>query len=404
MVSKFSFDKDLLINFGLAILSILLLWAIIFGINKLFNLIYKKIENQTGNKIKGIKIKKYEVLTPVYVAKLINGILKILKIIILLVVFYFWLPLLFSIFPWTKHIAKTLIDYTLTPLSSLGSSIIDYLPSLFFIIIVYVVVKYINRILKFFATEIGKGRLKLDGFHKDWAKPTFIIAKLIVFVFALVLVFPYLPGSDSPAFQGVSIFMGVLLSLGSTGIVANAVGGLMIIYMRPFIIGDVVKIGDHLGTIISKGMLVTRLNTPKNEEISVPNKMVVENQIVNYSSEEKGKGVYIHTTVTIGYETPWRKVHEIMIDAANRTNDILSEPKPFVLQTALDDFYVAYEINGYLKNPSKMNAIYSELHQNIQDCFNENNVEILSPHYRVERIINESTIPNEYRKDRSKDH
>jgi len=401
MFSKFSLDKEVLINIGLAILAILLLWAIIFGINRLFKLIYKKIETQTGNKIKGINIKKYELLTPVYVAKLIIGVVKILKIIILLIVFYFWLPLLFSIFPWTKHFAKILIDYTLTPLSNLGSSFIDYLPSLFFIIIISIVVKYINRILKFFATEIGKGRLKLEGFHKDWAKPTFIIAKLIVFVFALVIVFPYLPGSDSPAFQGVSIFMGVLLSLGSTGIVANAVGGLMIIYMRPFIIGDFVKIGENIGTVISKGMLVTRLNTPKNEEISVPNKMVVENQIVNYSSDEKGKGVFLHTTVTIGYDVPWRKVHEIMIEAANRTNDILSDPKPFVLQTALDDFYVAYEINGFLKNPSKMNAIYSELHQNLQDCFFENNIEILSPHYRVERIINESTIPDDYQKDKS---
>jgi len=398
MFFKLSFDKEMLLNIGLAVLAILLLWAIIFGVNKLSKYVFYKIETQTGKKIKGINIKKYELLTPVYVAKLIIGVLKILKIIILLIVFYFWLPLLFSIFPWTKHIAKTLLDYTLTPLSNLGNSFIDYLPSLFFIFIVYIVVKYINKILKFFATEIGTGRLKLDGFHKDWAKPTLIIAKLIVFVFGLVIVFPYLPGSDSPAFQGVSIFMGVLLSLGSTGIVANAVGGLMIIYMRPFIIGDFVKIGENIGTVISKGMLVTRLNTPKNEEISVPNKMVVENQIVNYSSDEKGKGVYLHTTVTIGYDVPWRNVHEIMIKAADRTEDILSDPKPFVLQTALDDFYVEYEINGYLKNPSKMNAIYSELHQNLQDCFNENNIEILSPHYRVERIINESTIPDDYQK------
>jgi small-conductance mechanosensitive channel len=391
-------DKDLLINIGLAALAILLLVAIIFGINKLFKWIYKKIDSQTGNKIQGLNIKKYQVLTPVYIAKLINGVLKILKIIILLIIFYFWLPLLFSIFPESKNIANLLLDYTTTPLSNLWNSFINYLPSIFFIIIVFIVVKYINKILKFFSDEIGRERLKIDGFHKDWAKPTYVIAKLIVFVFALVIVFPYLPGSDSPAFQGVTIFMGVLLSLGSTGFVANAVGGLMIIYMRPFVIGDFVKIGNNIGTVVSKGMLVTRLNTPKNEEISVPNKMVTENQIVNYSSEDKEKGVYLHTTVTIGYDVPWRDVHKIMIDAAKRTSNILEDPKPFVLQTALNDFYVAYELNGYLKHPEKMSAIYSELHQNLQDCFNENNIEILSPHYRVERIINESTIPNTYKK------
>jgi small-conductance mechanosensitive channel len=376
--------KDVLINIGLAFIALLALGAIIFFVNRLFKWIYKKIETQTGNKIKGLNIKKYQVLTPVYIAKLIIGALKILKVFILIIIFYFWLPLLFSLFPESKKIADILLDYTLTPLSNLGSSFIAYLPSLFFIIVVFVVVRYINKILKFFAKEISKERLKIDGFHKDWSKPTLIIAKLIVFVFAIIIVFPYLPGSNSPAFQGVTIFMGVLL------------------YMRPFIIGDFVKIGDNVGTVVSKGMLATRLNTPKNEEISVPNKMVVENQIINYSSEDKEKGVYIHTTVTIGYNVPWREVHKLMIEAAKRTNNILDEHKPFVLQTALNDFSVAYELNGYLKNPVKMSAIYSELHQNLQDCFNENGVEILSPHYRVERIANESTIPDIYRKNKLK--
>lgn len=395
---NFKFDNETLINIALAAAAILFLVLVIWGINRVFNLIYKKIFSLAGDKIKGLSLKNYQFLTPEYSAKLIVGGFKIIRFLLLLIVFYFWLPLLFSIFPWTKDISDALIGYTIDPLKTLGIAFVNYLPSLFFIAIVFVIVRYINKVIKFFAKEITNERLKIDGFYKEWAKPTSIIIKLIVYVFALVLVFPYLPGSDSPAFQGVSIFMGVLLSLGSTGFVANAVGGLMIIYMRPFIIGDVVKIGDNVGTVISKGMLVTRLNTPKNEEISVPNKMVVEHQIVNYSSEEKGAGVFMHTTVTIGYDVEWRLVHQVMIDAANRTEDILDEPKPFVLQTALNDFSVAYELNAYSKNPAKMGAIYSELHQNLQDCFNENGIEILSPHYRVERVINESTIPEKYRK------
>ncbi|MGB0881495.1 MAG: mechanosensitive ion channel family protein [Vicingaceae bacterium] len=394
----FKFDNDHLINIALAAGAVLFLILVIYGINKVFNLIYKKIFGLAGDKIKGLSLKNYQFLTPEYTAKLIVGGFKILRLLILLIVFYFWLPLLFSIFPWTKDISDALIGYTIDPLKTLGTSFINYLPSLFFIVIVFIIVRYINKVIKFFAKEITNERLKIDGFYKEWAKPTSIIVKLIVYVFAIVLVFPYLPGSDSPAFQGVSIFMGVLLSLGSTGFVANAVGGLMIIYMRPFIIGDVVKIGDNVGTVISKGMLVTRLNTPKNEEISVPNKMVVEHQIVNYSSEEKGAGVFMHTTVTIGYDVEWRLVHQVMIEAATRTEDILEDPKPFVLQTALNDFSVAYELNAYSKNPARMGAIYSELHQNLQDCFNENGIEILSPHYRVERVINESTIPEKYRK------
>ncbi len=395
----FKLDNEMLINIALAIGAVLILATVIFGINRLFKLIYKKIDTLTGTKIKGLKIKTYEVLTPAYTAKLIVGVFKFIRVLILLIVFYFWLPLLFSIFPWTKHIADLIMSYTIDPLNSMWDSFVDFLPSLFFILIVLIIVRYINKVLKFFAKEITQERLKIDGFYKEWAKPTYIIIKLVIYVFALVIIFPYLPGSDSPAFQGVSIFMGVLLSLGSTGFVANAVGGLMIIYMRPFVIGDVVKIGDNMGRVISKGMLVTRLNTPKNEEISVPNKMVVENQIVNYSSEEKGAGVFMHTTVTIGYDVEWRKVHEVMIEAANRTEDILDDPKPFVLQTALNDFSVAYELNAYSKKPIKMGSIYSELHQNLQDCFNENGIEILSPHYRVERVINESTIPKKYRKE-----
>jgi small-conductance mechanosensitive channel len=390
-------DNELLIDIGLAIAAIAFLLALIYGINRLFRVIYKKIHSLAGDKIKGLSFKNYQFLTPKYTASLIVGGFKIVRLLILLIVFYFWLPLLFSIFHWTKDISDTLIGYTLNLLKSLASSFIDYLPSLLFITVVVIIVSYINKIINFFAQEISNERLKIDGFYKEWAKPTSVIVKLIIYVFALVFVFPYLPGSDSPAFQGVSIFVGVLLSLGSTGFVANAVSGLMIIYMRPFVIGDVVKIGDNMGTVVSKGMLVTRLNTPKNEEVSVPNKMVVEGQIVNYSSEEKGVGIFMHTTVTLGYDVSWRKVHETMIEAANRTTEIIDDPKPFVLQTALNDFSVAYELNAYTKNPSKMAVTYSELHQNLQDCLNEAGIEILSPHYRVNRSSNETTIPKEYR-------
>ena len=394
----FKLDNEILLDIGLAIGAVAFLLLFIYGINRLFRLINKKIHSLAGDRIKGLSTKNYQFLSPKYTASLIVGGFKILRLFILLVAFYFWLPLLFSIFNWTKNISDTLIGYAIDPLKSFGASFVDYLPSLFFIGVVFFIVRFINKIVNFFTKEITHERLKVDGFYKEWAKPTSVIVKLIIYVFALVFVFPYLPGSDSPAFQGVSIFVGVLLSLGSTGFVANAVGGLMIIYMRPFVIGDVVKIGDNLGAVVSKGMLVTRLNTPKNEEISVPNKMVVEGQIVNYSSEEKGVGIFMHTTVTLGYDVSWRKVHEVMIEAAKRTSEIIDDPKPFVLQTALNDFSVAYELNGYTKNPSKMALTYSELHQNLQDCLNENGIEILSPHYRVERSSNETTIPKEYKK------
>ncbi|MFT5627628.1 MAG: small-conductance mechanosensitive channel [Glaciecola sp.] len=394
----FKIDNETLLSIGFAIGAVAFLLILIFGINRLFKFTDKKIHSLAGDKIKGLSFKNYQFLTPKYTASLIVTGFKIVRLLILLIIFYFWLPLFFSIFHWTKDISNTLIGYTIKPLKSLGSSFVDYLPSLLFIGIVFFIVRYINKIINFFAKEISNERLRIDGFYKEWAKPTSIIVKLIIYVFALVFVFPYLPGSGSPAFQGVSIFVGVLLSLGSTGFVANAVSGLMIIYMRPFVIGDVVKIGEHIGTVVSKQMLVTRLNTPKNEEISIPNKMIVEGQIVNYSSEEKGVGIFMHTIVTLGYDVSWRDVHEVMIEAAKRTSEIIDDPKPFVLQTALNDFNVSYELNAYTKNPAKMGGTYSELHQNLQDCLNEKGIEILSPHYRVERSSNETTIPKAYRK------
>ncbi len=389
------FDNELLINIGLALLAVLGFVILVYGINRFFKYLNGKINDAIGTKIKGFKFKTYQILTAAYMAQLIIGFLKVFRLLIILICFYFWLPLLFSIFPWTKNIAHSILDYTLSPLKELGISFISYLPSLFFILVVFVIVRYINRLLKFFADEISRERLKIDGFYKEWSKPTYNIIRFIILIFAIVIIFPYLPGSNSPAFQGLSIFMGVLLSLGSTGFVANAVGGLMIIYMRPFIIGDVVQIGENLGRVVSKSILVTRLITPKNEEISVPNKTVSESQIINYSSKEKGKGVFIHTTITIGYDVPWRKVHEMLTEAANRTSNILSDPKPFVLQTALNDFNVAYELNGYTKEPLKMAKTFSELNQHIQDVFREENIEILSPYYKVERRNEESTVPKE---------
>ncbi len=390
-------NEEIVKEVALTLGAIALLVLVVYVINRLFKFFYAKIDHLTEKKMKSIKVKNYEILSPKYVSKFIVAVFKILRIVIILIAFYFWLFLLFGIFPATKGISDALFGYILKPIKSIWKSFIDFLPSLFFIVVVLIIVKYINRLLKFFANEIAQERLQINGFYKEWGKPTFLLIRLVVYAFTLIIIFPYLPGSSSPAFQGVGVFMGVLLSLGSTDFVANAVGGLMMIYMRPFAIGDVVKIGDTTGKVITKGLLVTRLKTSKNEEVSLPNKTITQNKIINYSSEEKDGGVFIHTTVTIGYDVEWRKVHEVMIEASNRTKGIENAPKPYVLQTALNDFSVAYELNAYCKEPTKMPLIYSLLHQNLQDCFNENGIEILSPHYRVDRIVNESTIPEKYR-------
>ena len=226
--------------------------------------------------------------------------------------------------------------------------------------------------------------------------PTFSIVRLFLYAFMLVLIFPYLPGSDSDIFKGVSIFIGVLFSLGSSTAIGNMIAGLMITYMRPFKIGDRIKIAGVNGDVVEKTLLVTRVRTIKNEVITIPNSSVLSGNTINYTSEANERGLIIHTTLTIGYDVPWKDMHQALIDAASKTEMILQEPKPFVLQTSLDDFYVSYQINAYTNEASKQGRIYSNLHQNIQNVCYERGIEILSPHYRAERDGNKTTIPSNY--------
>ena len=256
--------------------------------------------------------------------------------------------------------------------------------------------KYVIRFVRYIFHEIEAEKLKISGFHADWAMPTYSIVKFLLYAFMFVLIFPYLPGSDSNIFKGVSVFIGVLFSLGSSSAIANMVAGLVITYMRPFKIGDRIKIGDVTGDVVEKTLLVTRIRTIKNEVITIPNSSVLIGNTTNYSSEAIEKGLIIHTTVTIGYDVPWKDMHQALIDAALRTNLILDEPKPFVLQTSLEDFYVSYQINAYTREAGKQALIYSNLHQNIQDVCNERGIEILSPHYRAARDGNMTTIPADY--------
>jgi small-conductance mechanosensitive channel len=258
------------------------------------------------------------------------------------------------------------------------------------------VFRYTLKGVRYLKDEIEREALKIPGFYPDLANPTFQIIRFLIFAFMLVVIFPFLPGSNSPVFQGVSVFLGVLFTFGSSGSLSNLISGLVITYMRSFKLGDRVKIGEVTGDVMERSMLVTRILTIKNEVISIPNSTVLSSHLTNYSSEAATRGLIINTTVTIGYDAPWRQVHDLLINAALNTKGIEKEPKPFVFQTSLDDFYVSYQINAYTREPNLQAGIYSELHQNIQDQFNEAGVEIMSPHYRSQRDGNSAAIPSTY--------
>jgi small-conductance mechanosensitive channel len=387
---------SILLRIGLVLLILAGAILIIYGVNSLFKRSATWLSGKKDNWFKGLKIKTYQLLDSDRQLGFFLFLNKVLRIIIIITVLYLVLPFLFSVFPWTQGWAEILFGWILTPLKKIGSGLIGYLPNLITIVIIYMVTRYAIKFFRFLALEIQNGALVLSGFHKEWAIPTFNILKFLLYAFMFIMIFPYLPGSDSPIFQGVSVFLGVLISFGSSSAISNIVAGMVITYMRPFKIGDRVKIGEVTGDVIEKNLLVTRIRTIKNEDITVPNSSVLSGHSVNYSSSSQNLGLILHTTVTIGYDVPWKKVHELLISAAKASKEISNKKEPFVLQTSLDDFYVAYQINAYTENPNLMAETYSSLHQNIQDKFNEAGVEILSPHYRGLRDGNATTIPADY--------
>ncbi len=309
----------------------------------------------------------------------------------------FVISYVFGLFPQTAGISTTLWDYLGNTFGSAGLAVLNYLPSGGFVIIAALMSHYVLRGLKFLAQAIERGDLPVKGMHPEMAKPTYQLARIVVVLLALVVTFPYLPGGKSDAFKGISIFLGLLLSLGSSSAVSNVLAGLVLTYMRPFHVGDRVKIADTIGDVLEKTLLVTRLHTIKNVEVVIPNASILSNQIRNYSALARTQGLILDTTVTIGYDAPWRTVHELLIGAALSTDGILSDPLPFVLETSLNDFHISYELNAYTDRANDIQNIYSHLHEAIQDHFNQAGVEIMSPTFYALRDGNTVTIPQSHR-------
>jgi small-conductance mechanosensitive channel len=261
------------------------------------------------------------------------------------------------------------------------SAALDAVPNLIFIAILVLVTRYLLKLVRLFFSGIASGNITLANFDREWAAPTYRIVRFFALAFAAVVAYPYIPGSTSPAFQGVSIFIGVIFSLGSSSFIANLIAGYSMTYRRAFRIGDRIQVGDVTGDVTEIGLMVTRVRTVKNEEIVVPNSNILNSHIVNYSAFAQKGGLILHTTVGIGYETPWRQVEAMLLLAADRTPGLLKDPPPFVLQKALGDFCVTYEINAYADDARAMARLYAELHRNILDVFNEYNVQIMTPAY-----------------------
>jgi small-conductance mechanosensitive channel len=388
--------SKILIRLGLTLLIVagagLVIWFIFFC----FRHLKEYLLNQQCQKLRDLQYRSYTFLSIQQQLKILFFFLNVFQWLVVVLAVYIMLPLIFSIFPFTRGWADYLFGLVWSPFRSILVSVWRYVPNLIAVLVIVAVFRYLLRFIRYLFSEVASERLKINGFYPDWAMPTFQIVRIFLLACALVMIFPYLPGKNSPAFQGISIFVGLLVSLGSSSAIANAVAGLVITYMRPFKLGDRIKINDVTGDVIEKTILVTRLKTIKNEEITIPNLTILQGNTVNYSVFSKKEGLIIHSTVTMGYENPWQDVHRALIDAALMTEHILPTPAPFVLQSSLDDFYVTYQINAYTAEANRQAVIYSHLHQNIQDVFNARGLEGVSPHYRSGRDGNPKTFPPSY--------
>lgn len=389
--------KSLLLSGLYACIATMGLLGLFFLLGRGFSRLYGQLHAWRGTRIPALRMQDLELLTASQITDFLIRVARFVKKIGLLLLFYGYVTLVLSLFPWTKQFGNSLSGYIFAALDGSLEAFVAYLPNLFVIALVIIITYYALRFVKFIFVQLGRAR-DFSWFYPEWVEPTYKLATFLVMAIAIIVAFPYLPGAQSPAFQGVTLFLGLLVSLGSSTAVSNVVAGVILIYTRAFQTGDRVKIGDAIGDIVVKTLLVTRIRTIKNVVITIPNAAVLNAQIINYSAlaQDKSSRLILHTTITLGYDVPWRHVHTTLIQAAQATPHILGEPSPFVLQTSLDDFYVSYELNAYTDRPTIMARIYSELHQNIQDCCNQGGIEILSPHYRAVRDGNQNTIPADY--------
>ncbi len=332
-----------------------------------------------------LAIKDYEVLNLHRQGILFLTGFNVLRYLIILLLLFIFVPMFFAAFPETKSFTYTIFGYVWDPFVSILKSIMGFLPKFFQIIVIIFCFRYLVKGLNYLMNEIGSGRLKINGFYADWAQPTYLILRVLCYSFMIVMIWPLLPSSDSQVFQGVSVFIGIIISLGSSSIIGNVMAGMVMTYMRPFHVGDFIKYGDMEGFVIEKSVLVTRIRTRKNDVITIPNSNLMTSQTTNYTFSAHNYGVIVHTKVTIGYDMQWQLIRDLLLDAASKTSHLQKKPEPFVRITALDDFYVEYEINAYTRNSELLSDIYSELHQNILDSFHSNGVEIMSPHIFAHR-------------------
>jgi small-conductance mechanosensitive channel len=303
---------------------------------------------------------------------------------LLVVLAYFWLTFALRRFPYTRPWGESLRQFILDRLSLVGTAVLNALPGLFTVALIVLLTRFVNRIVKLIFQRLQDGRISIPWVYPETADATRKIVTVALWLFALATAYPYLPGSDSDAFRGVSVFVGLIVSLGSSGIVNQVMSGFTLTYSRALRTGDFVAVGDVEGTVTQVGVLSTKIRTSKHEDVTMPNAVVVSQVVTNYSRFADAEGVFVPTDISIGYDVPWRQVKALLLLAAARTPEVRRDPAPFVRQSALEDFYVKYTLLFCPERPAQRRATLAAVHANILDAFNEYGVQITSPNYEAD--------------------
>jgi small-conductance mechanosensitive channel len=340
------------------------------------------LDRRIKKKLEGLEAQSFRILSATHIWRLLRGIRYLVWTAGVLIAVVAYLDFVLHLFPWTRLAGVLLLNAVVTPLRTLAENLLTALPDLIILVMLVWATRYLLKAIRLPFAGIARGAITVANFEREWAWPTYRLVRLLVIALAAVLVYPHVPGSESEAFKGVSILFGVLFSLGSTSVTANIIAGYSLIYRRTFKIGDYVRIDQHVGDVVDSRLLATYLRTPKNEQVIIPNSTVLNSSVVNYSTMAREGKLLLHTSVGIGYETPWRQVEAMLLQAAGRTPGLVANSKPFVLHTLLGDFCVVYELNVYCDNARQMPDLYADLHRQILDVFNEYGIQIMTPAYR----------------------
>jgi small-conductance mechanosensitive channel len=371
--------SSLIRSIAFSLLATFLFWFLLRGLIRVVRWAGARIERAVHARVQKLKLPPTALINQL--GGVLRFVLRLAAIVVGIGLANLWVTFVLKQFPYTYPWGDQLDDYLWGIGAKIGLAIVHAIPDVFMLVLIYIITRVVVRWIRAMFDAVREERFELPGVDAETAGPTQRLVMLFVWLLAVAIAFPYIPGSDGAAFKGLSVLFGVMLSLGSSNVVSQAASGYILIFSKALRVNDYVRVGDHEGMVLSMGVLSTKIRTPRDEEINIPNAVIVGGITKNYTRLNREKGAPLTITVTIGYNAPWRQVHALLLQAAAMTPGVRKTPEPRVVQTALSDFFVEYTLGVRLEEAEKRVLVLSALNANVQDVFNEHGVQIMSPHY-----------------------